>query len=92
MPLYMIHAEDKPGSAALRAKTRPRHLDYLETIRAQVVRAGPFLDEDGVVLGSLILAEFDDLLSARAFAEGDPYAEVGLFAKVTVAAWRQVIP
>lgn len=92
MPTFLILCHDKPGTAALRAETRPRHLEHLGAIGGRVVRAGPLLDEAGAPTGSLILAEFDDIAAARDWAARDPYAEAGLFAETLVAAWRQVIP
>lgn len=92
MPSFAIIAIDAPGTAPLRAETRPRHLDHLRGIGERMISAGPLLDEAGVPIGSLVIATFDDLAAARAFAEADPYAQAGLFAEVRVNAWRQVLP
>ena len=92
MTPFMILARDRADAGALRAETRPRHLAYLRTLGARILRAGPLLDAGGAPVASLILAEFDDLAAARAFAAGDPYAEAGLFASVEVSEWRQVLP
>jgi uncharacterized protein YciI len=92
MPLFAIIAYDKPGSGALRAETRPVHLGYLREIEASIKVAGPIDDDAGQPIGSLIIAGFDDLAAARAFADADPYAKAGLFAEVRVAPWRQVLP
>jgi uncharacterized protein YciI len=92
MPLFAIVAHDRPDAGTLRAETRPRHLIYLDTIRDRVVAGGPMDDEAGQPIGSIILAEFDDLAAAQAFAAGDPYAQAGLFENVSVRAWRKVVP
>ncbi|MBV9841432.1 MAG: hypothetical protein JOY99_07880 [Sphingomonadaceae bacterium] len=92
MPLFAIIAFDKPDAGALRAETRPAHLDHLHAIQAQVRVAGPLDGPDGKPVGSLIVAEFAALGAAQAFADSDPYAKAGLFAKVRVSAWRQVVP
>ncbi|MGB1686812.1 MAG: YciI family protein, partial [Pseudomonadales bacterium] len=42
--------------------------------------------------GSLIVAEFDSLADAEAWAAADPYVEAGVYAKVTVKPVRQVVP
>lgn len=90
---YAIICLDRPGQAALRAETRPAHLDYIKGEVARVVYAGPLLDDDGAApVGSLLIMTFDDLAAARAFAAGDPYNEAGLFASVTVRPIRQVLP
>lgn len=77
---------------ALRAATRPEHLAYLESRIANIVLAGPLLDDDGVPIGSMLLTDFPDRKSAVGFAADDPYARAGLFASVAVTAWRQVLP
>jgi uncharacterized protein YciI len=53
--------------------------------------AGPVLDDDGQMCGSLIVLEVDDLAAAQAWAAGDPYAKAGLFSDVTLRAWKKVI-
>ncbi|USI73343.1 YciI family protein [Sphingomonas morindae] len=92
MKPFMILARDHADAGTLRAETRPRHLAYLKTLGERILRAGPLLDPAGAPQGSLILAEFDGLDAARAFAAGDPYAEAGLFASLEVCEWRHVLP
>ncbi len=92
MPTFAIIAHDRADAGTLRADTRPRHVEHLRSIEARIVVAGPLGDESGQPVGSVIIAEFDDLAAARAFAAADPYAQVGLFESVTVAPWRQVLP
>ena len=42
--------------------------------------------------GSLIVAEFEHLAAARAWADADPYVEAGVYARVDVRPFRQVLP
>jgi uncharacterized protein YciI len=42
--------------------------------------------------GSLIVAEFDDLASATAWAEADPYRRNDIYAKVEVKPFKKVFP
>ncbi len=92
MPTFAIIAHDRADAGSLRADTRPRHLEHLRSIEAQIVVAGPVIGESGQPAGSVIIAHFDDLAAARVFAAADPYAEAGLFESVTVAPWKQVFP
>jgi uncharacterized protein YciI len=89
---FAIIARDRADAGSLRADTRPRHLDHLRSIVERIAAAGPIDDESGKPVGSIIIAEFDDIAAARAFADADPYAEAGLFSSVTVEPWRQVFP
>ena len=92
MPTFAIIAHDRADAGSLRADTRARHLEHLRAIEAGAVAIGPMLGESGNAMGSIIIAAFDDLAAARAFAAADPYAQAGLFESVTVVAWRQVLP
>ncbi len=92
MPIFAIHCIDKPLQQELRAATRPAHLAYLEAVEAQILVAGPMLDDEGSAIGSMLLMDFPDKRSAMDFAAADPYSKAGLFASVAVTAWRQVFP
>ena len=92
MSLFAILCHDRADAGSLRADTRPRHLDHLIAIEEKILTAGPILDEAGTPRGTIIIAEFDDLAAAEAFAATDPYAEAGLFADVEVTAYRAGFP
>ncbi|HET7301115.1 MAG TPA: YciI family protein, partial [Oleiagrimonas sp.] len=42
--------------------------------------------------GSLIIASFDNLEAARAWADADPYRAAGVYASVDVRPFRQTLP
>ena len=92
MPYFAIHCLDKPMSAALRADTRARHLDYLAGFASQVFVAGPLLDLEGEPMGTLLIIDLPNRRAAYAFAADDPYAIAGLFQSVAVTSWRRVVP
>lgn len=83
-------AKDKPGAQAVRAENRPAHIDYLKST-GLVAQAGPFLDADGGMIGSLIILDVADMESARSWADNDPYAKAGLFGSVELIQWNRVI-
>lgn len=97
---YAIISEDKPGTLQLRLAARADHLARLHELRDQgrLLLAGPHpaLDcedpgEAGFT-GSLVVAEFDSLESAQAWADADPYIAAGVYARVTVKPFRKVLP
>ena len=98
--LYMIYGEDVPDSAARRAAARPAHLVRAQALvdAGRLVIAGPLPAIDSPdpgpagVTGSLILAECDSLQAAQAWIEADPYVTQGVFARVTVKPFKQVLP
>ena len=56
-----------------------------------VEMAGPFLNTEGQMTGSLVVLNVDTLAEAQAWAEADPYAKAGLFESVQIAEWKKVI-
>jgi uncharacterized protein YciI len=88
--LFVITARDKPDSLALRTATRPAHLDYVQ--KTGVVKlGGPFLDEKGGMIGSLLIIEAPDLAAATEWQVNDPYSQAGLFAESELSPWRATI-
>jgi uncharacterized protein len=87
--MFVIVALDKPGARELRAANRQAHLDYADATGA-VVMAGPFLDPDGGMTGSLLILDLPDMAAAEAWAAADPYAKAGLFESVSIRAWKKV--
>ena len=88
--LYAVICDDKPGGLELRKANRAAHLQYLKETGV-VAQAGPFLDAEGAMGGSLLILDVADAAAAEAWAAGDPYAAAGLFAKVEIRPWNRVI-
>ena len=42
--------------------------------------------------GSLVVAQFDSLSAAQAWADSDPYVAAGVYANVIVTPFKQVLP
>ena len=88
--LVALTARDKPGALEIRKENRAAHLDYLNS--TGVVRmAGPLLDSDGEMCGSLIVLDVVDMVEATRWAAADPYAKAELFEPVTLDPWKKVI-
>ena len=81
---------DKPGALQIRMDNRPAHLDYVAATGVVEI-AGPFLDAEGKMMGSLIILSVESLQAAQDWAAGDPYATAGLFADVMIREWKKVI-
>lgn len=87
---FALICRDKPGALQTRLDNRAAHLAYIEATGC-VEMAGPFLDEAGQMVGSLVILEVADRAAAEAWAAGDPYARAGLFDSVTIQAWKKVV-
>ena len=44
------------------------------------------------ITSSVIVAEFDSLAAAQAWADADPYIAAGVYGKVTVKPFKKVLP
>lgn len=91
MPLFALHCLDKPASLDLRLANREAHLAYVGGFKDHVRVAGPLLDGEGNMAGSLLVMEFDDLAAAKAFSADDPYNKAGLFQRVEVTAFKATL-
>ena len=88
--LVALTARDKPGAVATRMENRPDHVAYLQETGV-VMMAGPLLDDEGEMCGSLIILDVADMTEAAAWAASDPYAKAGLFESVTLDPWKKVV-
>lgn len=87
---FAIITRDKLGALQIRLDTRDAHLAYIAETGV-VEMAGPFLDTEGTMSGSLIILSVNSLKAAQDWAESDPYAKAGLFEKVRIEEWKKVI-
>lgn len=88
--LFVLICNDKKNSLALRTETRAAHLDYLK--QTGVARfGGPFLNDEGEMVGSMLIIDVADKDAATAWAANDPYAKAGLFAKTKIRGWKHTV-
>ena len=98
--LYVIYSEDTQNSLPLRAKSRERHIARLKALQddGKLIVAGPCpaIDTetpgDMGFTGSVIIAEFNSISEAQLWADDDPYIEDGVYQKVTVKPYKNVVP
>ena len=100
MVLYAIISEDVADSLEKRMSARPAHIKRLQALQdeGRLVLAGPHpaIDSDNPgdagFIGSLVVAEFDNLQAAQLWADSDPYNDSGVYAKMTVKPFKKVFP
>ncbi|MDH5600418.1 MAG: YciI family protein [Gammaproteobacteria bacterium] len=98
--LYAIISQDVENSLEKRASARPDHIERLQTLKAEgrLILAGPHPaidnNEPGPAgfTGSLVVAEFESLEAAQAWADADPYIKAGVYDTVTVKPFKKVLP
>lgn len=97
---YVIEGFDGGDVLAARGEARPAHLARLQALAdaGRLLLAGPCPAIDATdpgpagFSGSLVVAEFPDLTTARAWADADPYVAAGVYVRVDVRPFRKVLP
>ena len=98
--LYMIVGRDAEDSLPRRGAAREAHLARIRALldEGRLILAGPMpridAEDPGPAgfSGSLIVAEFESLESARSWADADPYLNCGAWVEVEVQPFKQVLP
>lgn len=89
---FAILCFDKPGAGELREKTRPSHSDYLKQHSDQMRVGGPFENDEGGIVGTLLIVDVEDHAAAQSFTDSEPFHKAGVFETVMVRRWRQMQP
>jgi uncharacterized protein YciI len=97
---YAIISQDVENSLEKRLSVRPAHVARLEMLKneGRLLIAGPHPAVDSEdpgsegFTGSLVVAEFDSLLTAQSWADADPYVEAGVYSNVMVKPFKKVLP
>ena len=97
---YVIYSKDREHSLQARISVRDKHLARLTELldQGRLLLAGPrpALDSSDPgpagYLGSLVVARFDSLEEAQAWADADPYIESGAYESVEVSPFVRVMP
>lgn len=97
---YAIEGYDAEGALPKRLAARPAHLARLTALKdeGRLLLAGPCpaidAEDPGEAgfSGSIVIAEFESLQAARAWAQADPYMETGAYERVEVRPFRKVLP
>lgn len=96
---YVIIGRDAKDSITARRIHRPAHLQRLEALRAaeRLLAAGPMPAIDWAdpgpagFVGSLVVAEFESLEQAQAWADADPYLAGGAWESTEVHPFVRVL-
>ena len=86
--LFALVAYDRPNAVARRLELRPDHLKHLDALGDPLVLAGPFLADNGDMVGSIVVIEAETLDAAREIFARDPFMVGNLFDSVTIKPWR----
>jgi uncharacterized protein YciI len=97
---YVIEGYDGNDVLERRQAARSEHLARLTGLRdlGRLLLAGPCPAVDAEdpgpagFSGSLVVAEFESLEAARAWANADPYVAAGVYVRTEVRPFKRVLP
>jgi uncharacterized protein YciI len=91
MATFVLTCIDRPGALERRMAARADHLAYVRERLSMVKLAGPFLNDQDEMIGSMFIIEAPDTAAVEAFAAADPYRLADLFERVELRAWRATV-
>jgi uncharacterized protein YciI len=93
MPLFVLHAIDRPNSLPLRLEHYAAHRAFVENETESgmsIVLSGPLQSDSGEMMtGSLFILEAADRAMVEAFAKNDPFAKAGVWEHVTITRFHR---
>ena len=96
MPLFAIIGHDVANSTEQRQRTRVEHLVRLQVldIEQRLLLAGPtpITHGEGDMSGSIVIADFESLEAAQAWAGDEPYLRDGVYSHVDIKPFIHVLP
>jgi len=92
MNQYLVTAYDYTDTEALqrRMNVRPHHLDGARDLRANgnYVLGGAILNEDGKMIGSVMIVQFETEEALEAWKQSEPYITQKIWESVDVKPFR----
>lgn len=89
MPLFAVHAIDRPDALELRLEHYAAHRAFVEDQEAQgviVILSGPLQTDDGEIMtGSLFVLEACDRDAIDAFVANDPFTLKNVWSEVRIS-------
>jgi uncharacterized protein YciI len=88
--LWTVSCVDKANTAAIREEHLLPHRAYLQSQKGILVLAGATQSDDGKqAIGSLFVVNVGSREEAKAFSDGDPFTQAGVFSSVTITRMRK---
>jgi uncharacterized protein len=85
--LFIVSGKDHPNGLARRLEFRPQHRAHYEALGDDLILSGPYLDDQGEPIGSMIVMRAKSQAEADAYVARDPYVTESVFRTCTVDRW-----
>ncbi len=93
MPLFIVHALDRPGALPIRLEYSAAHRAYVETLDqhgVELVLSGPLQSDDGeTMIGSLFLINAPDRETLEKATRSDPFYTKNVWDVVSITRFHR---
>lgn len=93
MPLFVLHALDKPDALPRRLEHYSAHRGFVETdlsYGVSVVMSGPLQSDGGeTMIGSMFIIDAPGRAEVEAFVKADPFMVEGVWDKVQITRFHR---
>ena len=90
--LVIAHDFRDPDAPARRLQHRPAHIEGVKRMKAEgtFLDGGAMLDDEGRMVGSMVLVDFPSRAEVDAWLAGDPYVTGQVWEHIAVRPFRRV--
>ncbi len=92
---FLVVARDgtDDGASARRMAVREAHIEGAKAMAASgaMICGGALLDDDGAMIGSACMVEFDDRAALDTWPTGDPYVTGDVWRTIEVTPFRRAV-
>ena len=88
---FVIKAFDGKGMLSKRMEVRPRHFEGMEKMKEHTLCAGGLLDDDGKMIGSLLVMEFPSRKELDEYLANEPYVVEHVWERIEVERMNVVV-
>ena len=81
---FVIKAFDGKGMLSRRMEVRPRHFEGMERMKEHTLCAGGLLDDEGKMIGSLLVMEFPSRKELDEYLANEPYVVEHVWERIEV--------
>ena len=89
---FALICRDAPDVLAKRLANRDAHLKSIHSIKAEgsILDGGALLSDEGEMIGSVVLCEFEDRTELDAYLAREVYAAEGIWCDIEVLPFKRV--
>lgn len=88
---FVIKAFDGEGMLNRRMEVRPRHFEGMERMKEHTLCAGGLLDDDGKMIGSLLVMELPSRKELDEYLANEPYVVEHVWERIEVERMNVVV-